>query len=334
MRTRRPLAHAAAAFLLLAARAPAQPPPTSEDAGADPTPTPPIEAPAPPAPAEPPDGLSISLRGSGEWTFRADIEDVPADVAIYRIASGLTVGAPLSERLRLSVALDGEFSDYDFEDALGLIPDVADPLPQAYRAILRPQLTVAQSRNLSWFVGGIVQSSGSVDADFGDTITGGGYGGVRLRTGDRSAITLGAGAVTRLEDGVLAAPIIGFEWGGADRGPASGGRPRFSLTSDGLGATLRFGVTEQLGLIVTGAYELREYRLEQDAIVPVGVLRDERAIVGGGIEWRPWRRFSLELIGGAVPWQEYEVDDQEGDPVARVNTDAAPFIRLSARFTF
>ena len=107
-----------------------------------------------------------------------------------------------------------------------------------------------------------------------------------------------------------------------------------SLTTDGLGATLRVGVTEHLAVAFTGGYELREYRLEAGGIVPDGVLRDARAVVGAGVEWRPARNLALELIGGAVPWQEYEVDDRRGNLVADVTTETAPFVRLSARITF
>lgn len=280
-------------------------------------------------------GLNFSLRGFGEAAFRADIEHLPADVAVYRYGAGGTAGVPIAERLRLSMSLDGEFSDYDFEDVLRVIPDVSDPLPQAYRVLVRPELSIEASRDVSWFVGGIVQSAGSVDAEFGRTITGGGYGGVKYRVDEGLALTLGVGAITRLEESVLVAPIIGLEWGGRGAaGPTGGERRVVSLTTDGLGATLRVGVTEHLAVAVTGGYELREYRLESGGIVPEGVLRDARAVVGAGVEWRPVRNLALELIGGAVPWQEYEVDDRRGRLIADVTTETAPFVRLSARITF
>ena len=36
----------------------------------------------------------------------------------------------------------------------------------------------------------------------------------------------------------------------------------------------------------------------------------------------------------AYPWQQFQIDDQNGDRVSETNTDPAPFIGLTATFKF
>ena len=338
MKTRSPVATIALAVLLahplLADPALAQPA-GPEGPRTDPPPAPPVEAPPPTPPAPTPEEeaarrremsrIRITPRAFAEHTFTSELDDVPIDVSITRGGAGLSIAAPLSQRLRFSVGLDGEISNYDFDDVFNLIETIGDPFAEAYRASIRPQLLIIQSPRTAWFIGGIAQTAGTFDADFGDTLTGGGFGGIRYQVTEEFAVSVGAGVTTRLEDDPLLIPIIGLEW---DVGKG------VAITSEGLGLTLNAGVSDQVSFLLSGGWELREYRLEQDNPVPLGVLRDSRGLLGAGIQWRPMPNISVELLGGAVVWQEFRIDDQEGDEIAELNTDPAPFIRVSGRITF
>lgn len=326
----RPLAGLAIA--LAAAPALAQPA-GPEGPRADPPAAPPIEAPPPPPTAEELEQLRmrdaarirITPRGFVEHTFRADLDDLPIDVAVTRGGAGLSIAGPLSRQIRFAVGIDGEISNYDFDDTFDIIESIGDPFSEAYRIILRPQLVFTHSRQTSWFVGGIAQASGTFDADFGDTLTGGGFAGFRHQVSEDFAFSIGAGVTTRLEDDPLVIPIVGLEWKAGDG---------ISITSEGLGLTLSAGLSDKLSFLLTGGYELREFRLEDDNPLPKGVFRDARATIGTGFQWRPLPNITLELVGGAVVWQEFEIDDQDGDEVAEVNTDPAPFVRFIGQITF
>lgn len=324
---------AAVLFALAAAGvAPAQPAgPESPRTGAPPAPA--IEAP-PPAPSPEEQEalrrremarLRITPRFFVEHTFNANLDDLPIDVSITRGGAGISFAMPLNERLRFSLGIDGEISNYDFDDVFDIIETVGDPFAEAYRVTVRPQILIIQSPRSAWFVGGIAQASGTFDADFGDTLTGGGYGGFRYQVTETFAVSLGGGVTSRLEDDPLFIPIIGLEW--------SVGKG-ISLTSEGLGLTLNAGVTDEVSFLLSGGWELREYRLEDDNPLPEGVLRDSRAQVGVGFQWRPAPNVSLEITGGAVVWQEFEIDDRDGHEVAEVNTDPTPFVRIGGRITF
>lgn len=285
-------------------------------------------APAPTPAAEPafdPDRFYFTVHGIGEATFRTNLDDNPGDVAVYRTGAGLGLTGPLRERLRLSVNLDSEFSWYDFQGAAGLVPGADDPISDAYRLTLRPQLVVIESENLTWFVGGIVQSSGEPGADFGDTITGGGFGGVRCRLRDGLALSIGVGATSRLEDSALIVPLIGVEWKLSDT---------VTLASEGLGASLNARLNEDWWFTARGGWEFREYRLDSDGPLPDGAFTDTRVPVGVGFSYRPSQAVSIDLLGGAVVWQEFTVHDADGHKLTELNADPTGFIRLTARITF
>lgn len=299
----------------------------------DTPPAPAIEAPPPEPTPEEQEALRmremarlrITPRFFAEHTFNASLDDLPIDVSITRGGAGVSFAAPLSRQLRFSLGIDGEISNYDFDDVFDIIETIGNPFSETYRATIRPQLLIVQSPQSQWFVGGIAQASGTFDADFGDTITGGGFVGFRHQVSENFALSIGGGLTTRLEDDPLFIPIIGLEWK-TGKG--------ISITSEGLGLTLNAGVTDDVSFILSGGFELREFRLEDDNPAPQGVLRDSRALLGVGFQWRPSPSVAIELMGGAVVWQEFEIDDQDGNELAELNTDPTPFVRIGGRITF
>jgi len=322
-----------AAFLSLSLAAVAQPPGVAAEPEGDGTTIPPVVSatqptPAPAPAAEPvfdPNRFYFTASGVGEATFRTNLDDNPGDVAIYRIGAGLGVAGPLRERLRLGVNLDSEFSWYDFRDAAGLVPGADDPISDAYRLTLRSQLVVIESENRSWFIGGIVQSSGEPGADFDDTITGGGFAGVRYRLRDDLALSFGLGATSRLEDSVLIVPLFGVEWKLSDT---------VTLSTEALGAALNARLNDDWWFTLRGGWEFREYRLDSDGPLPDGVFTDTRVPIGVGFSYRPSQAVSIDLLGGAVVWQEFRVQDSDGHELTEINGDPTGFVRLSARITF
>ncbi|MCA9283137.1 MAG: hypothetical protein KDA30_13975, partial [Phycisphaerales bacterium] len=76
-----------------------------------------------PTPAEPESSeITLSLRASASHTFRADLDNDGgggADVSVTRAGAGIGVDWAPADRLRLSFALDNEFSWYDFSGTAG-----------------------------------------------------------------------------------------------------------------------------------------------------------------------------------------------------------------------
>lgn len=271
------------------------------------------------------EGLAVNVRPFGSFTFRTDLRDGEGDVAISRAGARVTFTSPIGEQARLSVGVAGEASWYDFKNAAGLVPGTSDPFDDVYKLDAAPILFFSQSRELTWFVGGLVEVAGEAGVDIGDAITGGGLGGIRYYISENFALSLGVAVKTRLEENVLVIPLIGFELGRDSK---------TTFTLDGLTARLTTELNQDTRFFIEGGWELRDYRLEDDSPLASGVVHDIRVPVGAGFIWAPSKTASVELSGGAIVWQRFRFDDSNGNRVGEEHTDPAPFVKLMATFTF
>jgi len=288
----------------------------------------PAEVP-PEKPAEAQEGprLSFEIAPRTQYTFRADLDDSPGSVAVWRGGAAFSLSAPWGDRANFQFTADAEASSYDFNGATGLIAGTDSPISDAYRIRLIPALAYRCSERWAVLGGGLIEFAGEGGADVGDSTTFGGYVGARYAFSEKFALTFGVQGKSRLEDSAIFLPILGFEWHITDK-------VTLSTDSPGVGLRLAAAIDEHWTFVLSGAWELREYRLEDGSPLPDGVMRDDRAPIGASIEWRPNPHITVALSGGAVVWQRYRFDDQNGDRVSEDNTDPAPFIGISARFDF
>lgn len=269
--------------------------------------------------------FNLSFRPRVEHAFAADLRDSQGSVSTTRAGATLGLAAPLGERARLLVNVDGEWSRYNWSDVGDLLPSGEDPITNAYQVRLSPGLVYVLDQEWSLTGGAIIEFAGEGGADVGDSVTYGGFFGARYRWSDRLTTTFGVIAKTRLEDDAIAVPLLGVEWKITDT---------VTLENEGLGLKLRAAMNEQWRFGVFARYELRDYRLDDDGSVPDGVLRDQRVPIGVSVEWRPNPGVQIELSGGAVVYQKYEFDDSDGDRIESDRADVTPFIGLTATLAF
>lgn len=278
---------------------------------------------APQKPSERP--ITFQLRGGGEYTFASDIDNTPGDVSIARANFGFGVGIPIGERSRFLLDLDEEVSWYFFESASGLVPGTTDPFELALSTQFQPMFSSQVDDHWSWFVGGIVNFSGEADADIGDSATYGGFGGARYKFSDTFSLSFGLGAKSRLEDSALVIPLLGVEWKVSDR---------VTVSSEGTRVKITAQMNKQLAVTLSGGWELREYRLDDDNTLPDGVARDRRVPIGLSLDWKPSDNIQLSFGGGVVVWQEFRFDDRNGNRISETNTDPAAFVGISGKINF
>ncbi len=288
---------------------------------------------AAPAASQPPAGgsgkWSIELHGGGVIDFESDIQDTAGSVEVYRAGFGVSIGTPpgfTSERSRLTLDIDEEVSWYLFHGAAGLAPGTTDPFENVYQTTIRPTFKMQQDQHWSWFVGGILDFSGEASADVGDSATYGAFGGAKYAFDDHFTLTFGLGAKTRLEDSALAIPVVGLDWRVNDQVTVSAGY------ANGVRVTAKMSETVTVSL--GGNYELREYRLRDDGPIPSGVARDSRIPIGLEIAWSPSPKMTVTLSGGAVVWQQFRIDDSDGNRISETNTDPAPFVGIKVSVAF
>lgn len=269
--------------------------------------------------------FSIQLSGQGEHTFRADM-DGPGNVSLTRAVASVGFSARLREGIGLRLQLDGEWSQYDFENATTIIAGTGEPWSDVQSYRLAPTFTFDVGETWSLLVGGDVRIAYEPGADLGDSLTGGGFIAARWKIDENFALTLGVSGRSRIEDDALVLPVLGVEWKISDR---------LSFATQGIGGGLTYKLTDALDLTLRASYDPRDYRLDDDrALLPGGVVQDDRVPVGLELTWRPSPMIALSVYGGAVVYQEFETLDSVGNTVSEVESDPAAFIAVRGTIRF
>ncbi len=274
------------------------------------------------------DNWKLSLTPRGEYAFSAGLRSSGSKVSVGRAGVGVDLSGPLGDQARLLLNGDFESSFYRFKDVAAPLPtssSATEPLSDVFTLRLRPGVAYRLDDRWTLLGGAIVEFSGESGADVGDSVTFGGYGGATYRVSDDLSLTFGVIAKSRLEDDALVVPLLGLRWRINEM---------FSLTTEGLGARLSAKVSDQMTVSVFGRYEIRDFRLDDEAAVPGGIVQDTRLPIGATIEWAPTPRFSLALSGGVIVAQKFTFLNQHGDELSGDRTKAAPFIGLRAELKF
>lgn len=290
--------------------------------------SPPVGGPVQQAAKASAEGVSVQLRGRGTFTFEADVDDTEGSVSVGRAGFGVGISFQPWERARLSLGVDEEVSWYLFDDARGIVPNlpgVGDPFELGLTTTFSPRLSVQHDERWGWFVAGIIEFAGDPDADIGDSGTYGGFAGARYAFSETFGLSFGIGAKTRLEDDTLVIPLIGLDWKVTDQ---------VTISTEGTVGKIAVKLDDQWSVNLTGGWELRDFRMDDDSPVPDGVLSDSRIPIAVSLEWQLSQMCSLTLTGGAVVWQEYEIRNRNGDDINEINTDPAPFVGIAAQFRF
>lgn len=274
------------------------------------------------------DRWTLSIGGRAQHAFQADLDDSAGEVSVTRAGADVALLIPIGEKFKLSTGLDFEASFYDWDSPDDVVPGSgsSDPWDEIYTVTLSLTGTYILDDKWSIFGGGFVSSSGESGADFGDTITGGGFVGVGYAFGPELTVQGGIGARSRLEDDARVFPVIGVQWKISEQ---------FNLRTEGPGLRITYAANDQWSFYLRGAYEMREFRLADDnRTVPDGVVEDQSVPIGFGVEWRPTGGLSIGLEAGAIVWQEYDIQSRSGRTLNEIETDPTPYIGLRLDYRF
>lgn len=279
-------------------------------------------------------GVKYSLDLRGLHYFSTDFEGGgdEGDVSVSRFGPIASVVFPVGDVSSLTLSAEYTYSSYDF-DGTGLFDDDNGLLDEAHELGLSATWSSRLGGKWTYFVGGGVRWSGESGANFSDAITGRVFGGVGYRASEQWVLGVGVGVSTELDDDVLVVPFlsaycqINERWSfSAGGGPAAAGRT--------LGATLTWQATPKLGVSLTGAWDRREFRLDEDGAIEGGIATDSRIDIALGLNWGVADGVRLRLEGGVSAWQEFEFEDEGGDELANPDADVTPFVGASLNFAF
>ena len=271
--------------------------------------------------------------GQGGLMFQGEADiDGPGGgtMEVMRFDAGVAARTPLSERLRwLNTFLFG-VEDYDF-DGGGF--SAGDPWETILESRYGTQL--AYRIDDQWGVrgGGLVMLSREVDADWGDSFTGGGTLGVDYRHSKTLFVSAGLGVVSQIEEDVKVIPMLALQWVPADHWAVRAG----SVPVSGgalAGAEVAYQFAEQWELGLGVLYRHDRFRLDDSGPAPDGVGDEEFLPVRVRVAWAFHPRITLHFIGGVALGGELKLDDQNGNTLREEDYDPAPYlgVRVSGRF--
>lgn len=267
--------------------------------------------------------------------FATDLDDDETDtgdVAISRFGALASLDIPVGSVSTLTFAGEFTFSAYDF-DGTGIFEEDEDLLSEAYEAGLSVTWSSMIGGKWTYFVGGGGRVSAESGADTSDALTGRVFGGIGYRFSEQFMLGGGVGVSTELDDDALVVPIITAFYQPHENWilSAGGGPPAAGRT---LGATLTFQPQPDLGISLTGAWDHRQFRLNDDGPIPEGIATDSRIDIILGVNWGITSHISLRVEGGVSFAQEYEFEDEDNDTVIETDGDPTPFLGGSISFSF
>lgn len=274
--------------------------------------------------------IHLTLNSSVLYTTAADFDDAGGEVSVLRAGGRAGVGFSTSPTSQVRVSFGTEHSFYEFDGPVTLAPGTNEPWEDVHSYDVSAQFNARASDSWSWFVGGSVESSAETGADFGDSLTYGGFGGVRYHVSP--SLQIGAALIvsSRLEDDARVLVLPSVEWT-IDEHWSLGS---WNLGTRSGGYALRYRPSEELTLGVGATYMPREFRLDEDGPVPDGVGRDDRVPVHVFAVWSPEPTFSLRADIGADVYGHLEVLDAAGNKLGEDETNPAFTFGLSATLRF
>jgi hypothetical protein len=296
----------------------------------------PVAPPAEPAaaPAEspgqpgPPDGSGLTVGGGYLYQFKASLEgggSVSANRGFAFVRKSWQVDAQLA--LNLEVGWEGGW--YRFGSGTNLSLGTGE---QPWGSVQSGQIAFggryALDEHLIALLSGFAQFSGEPDADADRSATGGGIAGLSWRASEKFTIGGGALVTSRLEDSVLAIPLLFIDWEITDGLRLTNvAGPDAYPTSAGL--ELVWEIHRDFDLAAGGNYVYRRVRLDSDnPVAPNGVGEDGtanfwiRARIGAAEGLR------LDLVTGMVYDERLKIFDSNGNELA--GDDADPGLMLGA----
>lgn len=314
----------ALAVLALPQAAPAEPPATP--------PAPPAEAAAPaPAEAGPPagaNGAGLTVGGGYLYQFNSSL-DGGGDVSVNRGFGFVRKSWQVDAKLALNLEVGWEGGWYRFGNGTNLALGTGQ---QPWGSIQSGQISFggryAIDEHLIALLSGFAQFSGEPDADAGRSATGGGIAGLSWRASEKFTIGGGALVTSRLEDSVLAIPLLFIDWEITEGLRLTNvAAPDAYPTSAGL--ELVWELHPDFDLAAGGNWVYRRFRLDSDnPVAPNGVGEDGTANFWIRARFGAAEGLRLDFITGLVYDERLKIFDSNGNELA--GDDADPGLMLGA----
>lgn len=265
-----------------------------------------------------------TLMGEAGYSYQGEADiDGGGDLSVNRFDIFLLGRTALLDELRWTNGLFFGLGDYEF----GGGGSSSEPWGTILTLRLVSKLSYQLDERWGVSVGGVFIASPESGADWGDSISGGGLVDVDFRPAKKFFISLGAAVITEIEDDVTVAPSINMIWlpyqdwavrVGAV--PASGG--------SAAAAEVAYQIIEPLDVGLGLLYNQRRFRLDDSGIAPDGVGEDNNLPLRLRLGWTITPNIAAHVFGGVALGGEVQLDDRNGNRIAKSDYDPAPYVGL------
>lgn len=255
----------------------------------------------------------------------SNVRDGSGQVAVQRGGWRAVVGRRSQVGDEVALHIESEASFYDFGGATGLTPTLDDPFNDLYETRLGASFRSALSQDSSVFGGFEVVLGGEDEVQFEEGLTLGGLTGVEVRVHEELALSMGLAAASRLEDDAFVIPFLGFDWR-----PTEGLR----LGAEGPRAEIEVALDDDWSLELAAAYELRQFRLNEDGPASGGAFRDEQIHAAAELAYQPDPGVRLTATVGSALWREYSVLGSDGSLLGEIEPEAGLMFGLGLQLRF
>lgn len=257
--------------------------------------------------------VSFFVDGESVWSTSADLDNTTGDVSVARLGAGGGISLWVSDTADLIFRGRAQFSFYDFNNAAGVVPSMpalADPFDDVYDVSFEPVFRDMPEHGWQWFIGGRIRSAGESDANFGDTIIGGGFAGASYDVTPTLRLGAGVNVESRLEGGVWAFPVPLIEWDITED---------LTLLTREDGVALEYWFAHAWNVSLIAGYERHQYRLADRNAISGGSVIDQRIPVSLALTYSPSESLVISGRVGAEFGGSLEFDNAGGNEI--VNSD-------------
>jgi hypothetical protein len=252
----------------------------------------------------PPTGWSPFFGGGSVYNFETDLDDAGSfSVTRSYMDGGMAYLFRKDRMVSLSVGYGQD--DYRFSGT------AAEPWNtiETYRASLFTRW--GMDNGWTWIATTSLRACGETGADLDDAFTAGGFGGASHTFSDTLSLGPGLGVFGRIEDRPLVIPIIILDWNITEK--LSLGTGGGLATTAGPGLTLSYKASKHWNLALSGRYDKKRFRLDNQGLAPNGVGEDRSIPILGSISYVLYPGTHISGLAGYSFNGKFRLEDVYGD---------------------
>ncbi|MCP5467899.1 MAG: hypothetical protein H7A32_01355 [Deltaproteobacteria bacterium] len=240
--------------------------------------------------------------------------DDQGKINIYRHRFDWSFIYRINKKIIPGFSLNFEHSQYDLNNIhdFSMLDDSI--MGQGMRLRFGPSLLIKVSDHWSTYLAFYPNFSLEYGADWGKSFRYSSVAFASYRFNPKIALRFGVLVIgSRPEAQTLIIPIIGFEWK-----PNKKWELGIGGVTDGPGIYTSYRINKKLQLRADASWVLHEFRLDNEGLIPGGVLEDMQVPIHIGVIYEPWPFFSINPYLGSNIWSRYQVLDAQGEDVKTV----------------